>query len=62
MHVHVASRISFILYPFSFILVLACSSSTDSPPSDAGTVRERVEVSGPISDDTVWESGKEEER
>ncbi len=48
-----------LLYPLSFILIFACSPSTDAPPSDEGTVRERVEVSGPISEDTVWESGKE---
>jgi len=33
--------------------------STNSSPSDEGTVRERIEVSSPISADVVWESGKE---
>jgi len=43
-----------------FILSLSCSPSTDAPPSHDGTVaRERVEVSGSIAEDTVWESGKE---
>ncbi len=41
------------------LLLLSCSPSTDAPSSDEGTVRERVEVSGSISEDTVWESGKE---
>ena len=60
MYTHILNRIFFILYPLSFILILACSSSTDAPPSDEGTVeRERVEVSGSISEDAVWESGKE---
>ena len=60
MYAHIPSRISFILYPLSFILVCACSPSTDSPPSDEGTVeRERIEVSGSILEDAVWESGKE---
>jgi len=37
---------------------LSCAQPTDS--TDEGTVeRERVEVSGPISEDVVWESGKE---
>ena len=59
MYAHIPSRISFILYPFSFILVCACSPSTDALPSDEETVRERVDMSGPISEDAVWESGKE---
>ena len=60
MHAHVSTRISFIFYLLSFILVFACSSSPDSPPSDEGTVeRERIEVSGSIVEDAVWESGKE---
>ena len=59
MHAHVPSRISFIFYLLSFILLLSCFPSTNSPPSDEGTVRERVEVSGSIVEDTVWESGKE---
>jgi len=41
------------------LLLLSCSPSPDSPPSDAGAVRERVLVSGSIVEDTVWESGKE---
>ena len=50
---------SFTFYLLSFILILSCSSSTDAPPSDEGTVRERVEVSGLITEDAVWESGKD---
>jgi len=39
-------------------LFLSCAQPTDS--TDDGTVeRERVEVSGWISEDTVWESGRE---
>ena len=46
--------VAFVL-PFLF---LSCAQPTDSP--DGGTVeRERVLVSGPISEDAVWESGKE---
>jgi len=45
---------------FLLVLLLSCSSSPDSPPSDDGVVeRERVEVSGSIAEDAVWESGKE---
>ena len=41
----------------SFLLV-SCAQPTDS--TDDGVVeRERVEVSGSIAEDTVWESGKE---
>ncbi len=48
----------FIFYLSTFILPLSCAQPTDS--SDKGTVeRERIEVSGSISEDTVWESGKE---
>ena len=61
MYAHVPTRLSFIFYLLSFILSLSCAQPTDS--TDEGTVeRERVEVSGPISEDAVWESGKEEER
>ena len=52
------------------LLWFSCAQPTDS--TDKGTVeRERVEVSGSIpslrsrvtfSEDTVWESGKEDER
>ena len=52
---------SFYFYLLSFILsllLLSCAQPTDS--TDDGVVeRGRVEVSGPISEDTVWESGKE---
>ena len=58
MYAHAPRCVSFILYPLSFILVLACSSSTD-PNSENSSPRERVTVSGPISEDTVWEFGKE---
>ena len=48
------SLLSFIL---SFLLV-SCAQPTNS--TDEGTVeRERIEVSGSISEDAVWESGKE---
>ena len=60
MHTHAPGRISFIFYLFTFLLsfLVSCAQSTDS--TDEGTVeRERVEVSGPISEDAVWESGKE---
>jgi len=54
----------FVLLSFPFILsflLASCAQLTD--PTDEGTVeRERVEVSGSISEDTVWESGKDEER
>ena len=50
----------FNLLDFGPFLLVACSSSTDSPPSDEGTVeRERIEVSGSIVEDALWESGKE---
>jgi len=49
-------------YLFAFILSFSCSPSTNGPPSDEGTVRERVEVSGPIAEDAVWESGKDKEQ
>ena len=44
---------------FVCFFLLSCSPSTDAPPSDEGTVRERVVVSGSITEDAVWESGKE---
>ena len=59
MYAHAPRRPFFIFYLLSFILSLSCSPSTDFPPSDAGTVRERIEISGSISEDAVWESGKE---
>ena len=44
--------------PLLGCLFLSCAQPTDS--TDGETVeRERVEVSGSISEDTVWESGKE---
>ena len=48
----------FIFYLYTFILPLSCSQPTDST-DDGVVVRERIEVSGPISEDEVWESGKE---
>jgi len=40
------------------LFLLSCAQPTDS--TDEGIVeRERVEVSGSISEDAVWESGKE---
>ena len=51
----------FVYFVVAFILpllFLSCAQPTDS--TDDGTVqRERVEVSGSISEDAVWESGKE---
>ena len=44
--------------PLLVCLFLSCAQPTDS--TDEGTVeRERVEVSGSITEDAVWESGKE---
>ena len=48
----------FIFYLYTFILPLSCSQPTDSPDEDV-VVRERILVSGSISEDVVWESGKE---
>ena len=48
----------FIFYLSTFILPLSCSQPTDSP-DDGAFERERISVSGSISEDTVWESGKE---
>ena len=51
----------FVYFVVTFILpllFLSCAQPTDS--TDEGTIeRERVEVSGSIVEDTVWESGKE---
>ena len=51
----------FVYFVVAFILsllLLSCAQPTDS--TDEGTIeRERVEVSGPISEDAVWESGKD---
>jgi len=51
----------FVYFVVAFILpllFLSCAQPTDSP--DDGVVeRERVEVSGSIAEDAVWESGKE---
>ena len=44
----------FIFYLSTFILPLSCSQPTDSP-DDGAVERERVEVSGFISEDTVKE-------
>ena len=61
MHEHVSRCIFFVFYLLSFILSLSCAQPTDST-DDGAVERERVEVFGPISEDAVWESGKEEER
>ena len=51
---------TFFHFPFSIFLFLSgCSRSTDSTPHEEPSSRERVVVSGPISEDTVWQSGKE---
>ena len=48
------SRVS-LLCP---LLLLSCSPSTDSDSTNNGTVeRERISVSGSISEDAVWEIG-----
>ena len=49
----------FVLLCFlSSLLLASCAQPTDS--TDDGTVeRERIEVSGLIAEDAVWESGKE---
>ena len=61
MHAHIPSRIPFSFYLSTFILsflLVSCAQPTDSP--DDGVVeRERIEVSGSISEDAVWESGKD---
>ena len=52
------SSFPFIFYLSTFILPFSCAQPTDS--TNNGTVeRERIEVSGSISEDVVWESGKE---
>ena len=48
----------FVYFVVAFVLPFSCAQPTDSP--DDGVVeRERVSVSGSISEDVVWESGKE---
>ena len=44
--------VAFVLH----LLFLSCAQPTDST-EDGVVERERIEVSGPISEDTVWESG-----
>jgi len=44
--------------PLLVCLFLSCAQPTDST-DDGAVERERVEVSGSISEDAVWESGKE---
>jgi len=46
-----------VFFIFSFLLV-SCAQPTD-PPDEETVNRERIEVSGSISEDTVWERGKE---
>ena len=58
MYAHASTRPFFIFYLLSFILSFSCSSSTD-PNSENSSPRERVTVSGSLTEDTVWESGKE---
>jgi len=49
-----------VLLCLVFIIgVAGCSKSTDSNVPIDEPPRERIEVSGPISEDVVWESGKE---
>ena len=51
-------RLFVLLFFLSSLLFVSCAQPTDS--TDDGTVeRERVVVSGSISEDTVWESEKE---
>ena len=54
----------FVVFVVAFILpllFLSCAQPTDST-DDGAVERERVEVSGLITEDTVWESGKDKER
>ena len=46
----------FIFYLSIFILPFSCAQPTDSP-DDGAVDRESIEVSGSISEDTVWEIG-----
>lgn len=50
----------FVYFVVALVLSLlsSCSQPTDSPNEDI-VVRERILVSGSISEDTAWESGKE---
>ena len=51
----------FVYFVVAFVLpllFLSCAQPTDSP-DDGAVERERIEVSGPISEDTVWEQGKD---
>ena len=48
----------FVYFVVAFVLPLSCTQPTDSPDEDV-VVRERVSASGSISEDAVWESGKE---
>ena len=51
----------FVYFVVAFVLpllFLSCAQPTDST-DDGAVERERVEVSGSISEDAVWESGKE---
>ena len=41
------------------LLLLSCSRSTDSALSDNLAFRERVAVSGSLTEDTVWDQGKD---
>ena len=43
------------------LFLLSCAQPTDSPDEDT-VERERIEVSGSIVEDTVWEFGKDKER
>ena len=45
----------FILFPLS-LLFLTCSKSSPTEPEKK---RPQVEVTGDITEDTVWESGKD---
>ena len=48
----------YFLLVLSYFLLVSCAQPTDS--TDDGAVdRERIEVSGSISEDVVWESGKD---
>ena len=48
----------FVYFVVALVLSLlsSCTQPTDSPDEDI-VVRERIEVSGSISEDTVWEIG-----
>ena len=51
--------VDFLVFLVFTVGVAGCSKSTDSNVPINEPPRERVLVSGPITEDAVWESGKE---